>query len=99
MTDSNHIPAALSLELKELFTDPELVELTFLIGYINMLNLFNNCRGALRRRVRDPGAGGGTDERELTDFDRLCDARFDGLGGGARQTSAASPARPTRSRA
>jgi len=42
MTDSNHIPAALSLELKELFSDPELVELSFLIGFINMLNLFNN---------------------------------------------------------
>jgi alkylhydroperoxidase family enzyme len=43
MTDSNHIPVALGHELKELFSDPELVELTFLIGYINMLNLFNNC--------------------------------------------------------
>ncbi len=29
--------------MHEQFTDPELVELTFLIGYINMLNLFNNC--------------------------------------------------------
>jgi alkylhydroperoxidase family enzyme len=28
--------------LHEQFTDPELVELSFLIGYINMLNLFNN---------------------------------------------------------
>lgn len=27
------------------FTDPELVELTFLIGYINMLNLSNNALG------------------------------------------------------
>jgi 4-carboxymuconolactone decarboxylase len=45
MTDSNHIPSALGHELEELFTDPELVELTFLIGYINMLNLFNNCLG------------------------------------------------------
>ena len=42
MTDSNHIPPALSNELKELFSDPELVELSFLIGFINMLNLFNN---------------------------------------------------------
>jgi alkylhydroperoxidase family enzyme len=42
MTDSNHIPDALRGELKELFTDPELVELSFLIGFINMLNLFNN---------------------------------------------------------
>ncbi len=27
------------------YSDPELVELAFLIGYINMLNLFNNCLG------------------------------------------------------
>lgn len=45
MTDSNHIPAALSQQLHEHFSDPELVELTFLIGFINMLNLFNNCLG------------------------------------------------------
>ena len=43
MTDSNAIPAALSDQLSEHFTDPELVELTFLIGFINMLNLFNDC--------------------------------------------------------
>jgi alkylhydroperoxidase family enzyme len=45
MTDSNHIPEPLARELGEHFTDPELVELTFLIGYINMLNLFNNALG------------------------------------------------------
>ena len=43
VADSNAIPEQLSRELPELFSDPELVELTFLIGYINMLNLFNNC--------------------------------------------------------
>jgi alkylhydroperoxidase family enzyme len=43
MEDSNAIPEALLQQLHEHFTDPELVELTFLIGYINMLNLFNNC--------------------------------------------------------
>ena len=43
MTDSNHIPEPLARELHEHFTDPELVELAFLIGYINMLNLFNNA--------------------------------------------------------
>jgi alkylhydroperoxidase family enzyme len=43
MADSNAIPKSLAHELQERFTDPELVELTFLIGYINMLNLFNNC--------------------------------------------------------
>jgi AhpD family alkylhydroperoxidase len=45
MTDSNAIPVPLQDELDAAFTDPELVELTFLIGYINMLNLFNNCLG------------------------------------------------------
>jgi AhpD family alkylhydroperoxidase len=45
MTDSNHIPEPLARELHDHFTDPELVELTFLIGYINMLNLFNNALG------------------------------------------------------
>ena len=42
MADSNAIPDSLMRQVHEQFTDPELVELTFLIGYINMLNLFNN---------------------------------------------------------
>ena len=42
MIDSNAIPEALVEQLHEHFTDPEMVELSFLIGYINMLNLFNN---------------------------------------------------------
>jgi 4-carboxymuconolactone decarboxylase len=42
LADSNRIPEALGRALKEQFSDPELVELSFLIGYINMLNLFNN---------------------------------------------------------
>ncbi|HET9344404.1 MAG TPA: carboxymuconolactone decarboxylase family protein [Candidatus Limnocylindrales bacterium] len=45
MADSNRVPESLMALLKAEFTDPELVELTFLIGYINMLNLFNNCLG------------------------------------------------------
>ncbi len=45
MRDSNHVPDALARDLSEQFSDPELVELTFLIGYINMLNLFNNALG------------------------------------------------------
>ena len=43
MAAANAIPEPLARQLHEQFTDPELVELTFLIGYINMLNLFNNC--------------------------------------------------------
>ena len=42
MTDSNAIPEPLARQLHEHFSDPELVERTFLIGDINMLNLFNN---------------------------------------------------------
>ena len=45
MADSNRVPDELVAQLKEQFSDPELVELTFLIGYINMLNLFNNALG------------------------------------------------------
>lgn len=42
MHDSNAVPTALKGQLDEHFSDAELVELSFLIGYINMLNLFNN---------------------------------------------------------
>ena len=45
MAASNAIPDAVAHELREHFSDPEVVELTFLIGYINMLNLFNNSLG------------------------------------------------------
>ena len=43
MRDSNRVPDELFARLKRHFTEPEIVELTFLIGFINMLNLFNNC--------------------------------------------------------
>jgi 4-carboxymuconolactone decarboxylase len=43
MRDSNRVPDELFARLKQRFTEPEIVELTFLIGFINMLNLFNNC--------------------------------------------------------
>ena len=42
MADSNAIPEPLVQQLHEQFTDAEYVELTFLIGFITMLNLFNN---------------------------------------------------------
>ena len=45
MADSNHVPAPLMDDLKQAFNDPELVELAFLVGFINMLNLFNNGLG------------------------------------------------------
>ena len=50
MHDSNRVPDELFARLKQQFTEPEVVELTFLIGFINMLNLFNNC---LQVRYRD----------------------------------------------
>lgn len=43
MADSNRVPESLFVQLRQCFTEPEIVELTFLIGFINMLNLFNNC--------------------------------------------------------
>ena len=43
MQDSNRIDDAFFARLKEVFSDQEIVELTFLIGYINLLNLFNNA--------------------------------------------------------
>ena len=42
MADSNAIDERLMQQLHRHFSDPEMVELSFLIGYINMLNLFNN---------------------------------------------------------
>ena len=41
--DSNRIPESLFDQLREHYSEAEIVELTFLIGYINMLNWFNNA--------------------------------------------------------
>lgn len=41
--DANRIPDEFFAQLRRAFTDPEIVELTALIGLITMLNLFNNC--------------------------------------------------------
>ncbi len=61
MADSNDIPAPLATQLKALFSDAELVELAFLIGFINMLNLFNNALGVRYhgeyRALETPPAG------------------------------------------
>ncbi len=43
MTDSNRVPDALFAELRRHYSDAEIVELTFCIGFINMLNMFNNA--------------------------------------------------------
>jgi AhpD family alkylhydroperoxidase len=43
MSGSNTIPDEFFTRLKKNFTDPEIVEMTFTIGMINLLNLFNNC--------------------------------------------------------
>ena len=49
VADSNQVPDQLFERLKTEFTDREIVELTFLIGFITMLNLFNNCLGVTYR--------------------------------------------------
>lgn len=43
--DSNRVTDQLFTDLRAYFNDPEIVELTFLIGFINMLNRFNNALG------------------------------------------------------
>ncbi len=43
LADSNRINPRLIERLKSSFTEPELVELSFLVGFITMLNLFNNA--------------------------------------------------------
>ena len=43
MADSNRVPDELFERLRGAFTDAELVEITLVIGYIQMLNMFNNC--------------------------------------------------------
>ena len=47
--DSNRIPDAFFEQLRTVFNDPEIVELTFHVGFITMLNRFNN---ALQVRYR-----------------------------------------------
>ena len=42
MEDATRVPDALFDRLRGAFTDAEIVELTFTVGYINMLNFFNN---------------------------------------------------------
>jgi alkylhydroperoxidase family enzyme len=41
--DANRIPDEFFGRLRDLFTEPEIVELTFLVGLITMLNRFNNA--------------------------------------------------------
>lgn len=45
MNHSERLSDALFGELRECFDDAEIVELTMLVGYINMLNMFNNALG------------------------------------------------------
>jgi AhpD family alkylhydroperoxidase len=45
MHDSNAVPEPLMAAVHEHFADPEVVELAFLVGYITMLNTFNNLLG------------------------------------------------------
>ena len=52
--DSNRVPDELFAQLKANFSDPEIVELTFLTGLITMLNRFNN---ALQVRYNGEMAG------------------------------------------
>ena len=42
--DANRVPDECFARLREAFSGPEIVELTFMIGLITMLNRFNNAR-------------------------------------------------------
>lgn len=52
--DSNRVTDELFSRLKQHFNDPEIVELTFVIGFINMLNRFNNALGIRYRNEYEP---------------------------------------------
>jgi AhpD family alkylhydroperoxidase len=43
LEDSNAIPETVWEDMRGAFTEPEIVEVTAMIGLINMLNMFNNC--------------------------------------------------------
>ncbi len=43
--DSNRVTQDMFAALRQHYSEPEIVELTFLIGFINMLNRFNNALG------------------------------------------------------
>lgn len=64
--DANRVDDALFERLRGLFTDPEIVELTYVIGLINMLNRFNNALGIRYsgeyEQAPAGGATGGTDD-------------------------------------
>ncbi len=64
VADSNRIPEELFAQLRAAFTEPEIVEVTAVIGLISMLNLFNNCLqnrygGEYGAGSADPAHGGG----------------------------------------
>ena len=45
MDDANRIPGTIFESLHKHFSGPEIVELTLMVGFISMLNLFNNSLG------------------------------------------------------
>lgn len=49
IADSNAIPDAVFADLRAAFSEPEIVEVTAMIGLISMLNMFNNCLGVRYR--------------------------------------------------
>lgn len=64
MQDSNRVPDELFDRMRELFSDAEIVEITFAIGFINCLNMFNNLlrvtyHGEYESMI--PGSGSPTD--------------------------------------
>lgn len=55
--DSNRIPDELFAQLRSVYTDAEIVEITAMIGLIAMLNMFNNCLQVTYRGEYETAAG------------------------------------------
>lgn len=65
MADSNKVSDELFDQLREAYTEAEIIELTLMVGYINTLNMFNN---ALRVTYRgDYDASPLTDKAQRSD--------------------------------
>ena len=61
MRDSNQVPSELFNQVQGCFGDAGVVELTLLVGYINMLNMFNNTlENAYRGEMDSTSSGGGS---------------------------------------
>jgi alkylhydroperoxidase family enzyme len=57
LADPNDIPEEIWAAVKDIFSDGEIVELTFLIGLTSLLNRLNDCLGVRYNGEYEPAAG------------------------------------------